>query len=65
MWHTTGGGHTITIGRTGSDSGWDVEHTSLHAQTTLTCTSESAARILADRLRATVPGRCWWEHEAT
>ena len=60
-WQTIGGGHTVTIGRL--HGAWYVEHQSLDWHG-LVCDSEQLARVLADRARATVPGRTWIEFEA-
>ena len=61
-WRTIGAAHTVTMGRIGTS--WYVEHTgappSWHA---MMCDSHATARILADRERATVPGRAWLEFE--
>lgn len=58
-WQTVGTGHIVTIGRIGAD--WYVEHAQVDGWRGETCESEQVARFLADRERATVPGRSWLE----
>lgn len=58
-WQTIGAGHIVTIGRIGT--GWYVEHAQVEGWRGQVCDSEQIARILADRERATVPGRSWLE----